>query len=153
MKRWLVIAAVAAWAAFVPRVWAVDGVAPVVVEGQRVSCPTCATVTQLPPEPITIENPAQNDDMLLVRAPRNLTVTAIDCIAIGGTSVALTLRECDANAANCTAVEATITCATTNTTESGAIDAPTIEAGNYLRVLVGTVSGVVTQAHMTVTME
>lgn len=101
-------------------------------------------------EPITIESPTSAMDWILFRAHRDATIKGIDCIAIGGTSAAVTVNECNANAGSCVAIEAEITCGTTNTTESGAIDNEGIDEGDYIRVDVGTVIGSVTQLHVSV---
>lgn len=80
--------------------------------------------------------------------PAAMTVTGIDCFVDAATSVVLTPYECDANGANCVAIEAAITCGTTNTTESGAIDNNSLDAGDVIKIIRGTVTGTPTQAVM-----
>ena len=94
---------------------------------------------------LTIPTPTSADDVLWFRAERAMTVTGIDCLVGAATSAEATVNECDANGANCVAIEAAITCATTNTTESGGIDNAAVDAGDYVRVDVGTVTGTVGQ--------
>lgn len=100
----------------------------------------------------TIETPTSADDFLFYRANKAMTVTGIDCLVGAATSAQVTLNECNASGASCTAVEAVMTCTTTNTTEATTIDAPAIDAGNWLRIDVGTVSGTVGQVAVCVTM-
>ena len=93
----------------------------------------------------TIENPLSTDDIIVFRAETALTITAIDCIVGAATSAQMTLNECDGNAGTCSAIEAVITCAVTNTTEASAIDNASIDAGDWIRIDVGTVTGTVGQ--------
>lgn len=87
-------------------------------------------------------NPASPvTDLLFFRADKAITVTGIDCLVEPAGSLEMTLRECDGNAAGCGAIEATVICGTANTTETGGIDAAAVEAGHYLRVLIGRKSG------------
>jgi hypothetical protein len=95
-----------------------------------------------------IEAPVSGDDLLFFRADTALTVTGIDCLVSSATSVVITVRECNSNGASCTATEAAMTCGTTNTTESGGIDNNSIDAGDWVRILVGTVTG--TPGHVNV---
>lgn len=94
---------------------------------------------------LTIESPTAADDLLWFRAERLMTVTGIDCLVAAATSAQATVNECDANGANCTPIEATITCAATNTTEAAGIDNAVVDAGDYVRIDVGTVDGTVGQ--------
>ena len=88
---------------------------------------------------------------LFFKSKAAITVTAIDCIVDAATSVVMTLRECDANAANCTDMEAAITCATTNSPHSGGIDDAAVDSGDWMRVTRGTVTGTITQASLCMT--
>jgi hypothetical protein len=97
---------------------------------------------------MTIDSPAAGDDFLFFRAERDLIVTGIDCIVNAATSVAVLVKDCDANGGSCVNIEASITCAATNTTESGAIDVPNVGAGTWLRIDPGTVTG--TPGHLSV---
>ena len=95
---------------------------------------------------LTLDPNSVVTDHLFFRPDTDITLTGIDCIVGSAASLALTLRECDANGVNCTVSEAPITCGMTNTTETGAIDDPTVAAGDYLRVLLGTKTGTPSQA-------
>lgn len=100
-----------------------------------------------------IENPVSGDDFLFYRAERAATVTGIDCLVVGGTSVATLVKECDTAGATCGNTEASITCGTTNTTESGGIDDSAWDAGDWIRIDPGTVTGSVTQLSVCVTFQ
>ena len=95
--------------------------------------------------------PAQNatvTDWIVFRASEAMTVTGVDCIVDAGTSVVMTPQECDGDAGTCADIEAAITCGTTNTTEDGTVDNATIDAGDYIRITRGAVTGAVNQAMM-----
>ncbi len=100
---------------------------------------------------ITVSSPTASDDWLFFRAESALTVTGIDCMVVGGTSVATLVKECNSNGGSCSNIEASITCATTNTTEASSIDNASVDAGDWIRVDPGTVTGAVTQLSVCVT--
>ncbi len=100
---------------------------------------------------VNIDPAATTTDWFFFRAETAITVTGIDCIVDAATSVVMTLRECDANGGTCVATEAAITCATTNTTEAAGIDDAAVDAGDWLRVLRGTVTGSPAQATLCMT--
>lgn len=95
---------------------------------------------------INIDPASTTTDWIMWKAPANITVTGVDCIVDASTSVVLTPNECNSNGASCSAIEAAITCATTNTTEASSIDNASVDAGDYVRVTRGTVTGSPTQA-------
>ena len=95
---------------------------------------------------INIDPAATVTDWFMYRFNRAATINGIDCIVDAATSVVLTLRECDGNGGTCAATEAAMTCGPTNTTEAAGIDDPNGDAGDYMRVLRGTVTGSPTQA-------
>jgi hypothetical protein len=97
---------------------------------------------------MVIETPADADNFLFWRTDLAITVTGIDCLVNAATSAVTTVQECDANGGTCTAVEAAMTCGTTNTTEAAGIDNAAIDAGDWLRLDVGTVTG--TPGHVNV---
>jgi len=100
---------------------------------------------------INIDPAHTTTDWFFFRVETAITVTGIDCIVDAATSVVMTLRECDGNGGTCGATEAAITCAATNTTEAAGIDDAAVDAGDWLRVLRGTVSGSPTQATLCAT--
>lgn len=96
---------------------------------------------------MVIESPDDADDLLFFRTDSAITVTGIDCLVDAATSAVVTVQECDANGGSCVAVEAAMTCGTTNTADDG-IDNAAVDAGDWLRVDIGTVSG--TPGHVNV---
>ncbi|MBF0254078.1 MAG: hypothetical protein HQL11_03000 [Candidatus Omnitrophica bacterium] len=100
---------------------------------------------------MVIEDPTDADNFLFFRPERGVTVTGIDCLCQGGTSPVITVQECNGNGGGCGATEAAITCGTTNTSESGGIDDSAIDAGDWVRVDVGAVTGVVDHVAVSVT--
>jgi hypothetical protein len=129
----------------------VTGTAPIVVTGDSSTDTLTISITLNHNKCIVIENPTSGDNFLFFRTESALTVTGIDCLVIGGTSVSTTLNECSADAGSCGATEAAITCATTNTTEASGVDDSAVDAGDYMMVDPGTVTGAVTQLILCVT--
>jgi hypothetical protein len=97
-----------------------------------------------------IESPVNGDDFLFFRADTAITVTGIDCLVNAATSVVMTLKECNSNGGSCGDTEAAITCGTTNATESGGIDDTAVDAGDWMRIAVGTVTGTPGHANLCV---
>jgi len=99
---------------------------------------------------VNIESPADADNFLFFRAERAITLTGIDCLVGAATSAVVTLQECDSSGGSCGTSEAA-TCSTTNTTESAGIDDAAVDAGDWMRVDIGTVTGSVGQVAFCVT--
>lgn len=121
--------------------------------GRSLTAPTAGTVDAdaelyTDVKCVNISPAATTTDWIAFRAPLAMTITGIDCIVDAATSVVLTPRECDANGANCVDIEAAITCGTTNTTEASGVDNASIDAGDWVRVTRGTVTGTPTQASL-----
>lgn len=100
---------------------------------------------------INVDPGHDTTDWLFWRTERAITVIGIDCIVDAATSVVMTLRECNSNAASCGDTEAAITCAATNTTEASSVDDASIDAGDWMRVTRGTVTGSPTQVNLCMT--
>lgn len=91
---------------------------------------------------LTLESPVLSDFPIFWRASQDQTIQSINCISSASTSTGVRVQECDANAANCVDIEAAITCTTSNTAVLGAqIDNNSIDAGDWVRVLISAVSG------------
>ena len=90
---------------------------------------------------MVIETPTDDDNFLWFRVEGDITVTGIDCIVEDATSAAIIVQECDGDGDNCGTTEASIVCAVTNTAHATTIDDPDIDAGDWLRVDVGTIVG------------
>ena len=100
---------------------------------------------------MTIETPTDADNFFAFEAPIALTVTRVTGIVEAATSAVLTWQECDAAGDNCTTIEA-VTADVDGAISSGvAIDNASIDAGDIIRLDVGTVTGTVGQAHSTIT--
>ena len=100
---------------------------------------------------MVIETPADADNFLFFRTDSAITITGIDCLVNAATSAVITVQECDANGGTCGTTEAAITCAATNTTEAAGIDDAAVDAGDYMRIDVGAVTGTVGHVIVNVT--
>lgn len=90
-----------------------------------------------------VKSPADSDDFLLFKAQSAITITGIKCIAQGGTSISLTIQECDQYGTNCSNVDSAITCDTDGAEDDGSLSNPTIDAGDWVKVVLGAPSGTV----------
>jgi hypothetical protein len=95
---------------------------------------------------INVDPAHSTTDWLFFKAERAITVIGIDCIVDAATSVVMTLRECNGDGASCGDTEAAITCAATNTTEASGIDDSAVDAGDWMRITRGSMTGSPTQA-------
>jgi len=86
------------------------------------------------------------------KVPSGITLTAIHCLAVGGTNVVGQLQECDGNGVNCADVDSDMTCtAATNVNDDGSLTNPSIDSGDYIGVKTTSVSG--TNTNITWTFE
>ena len=100
----------------------------------------------MPPVCLTIANPVDASDPVWFKAPAAMTVNGINCVIVGGTSVAVDVQECTAtDPTTCATLDAAVTCDTNGATDDGAFSNPTIDAGDWVRVFTGAPSGSVTQ--------
>jgi hypothetical protein len=90
---------------------------------------------------MTIETPADADNFLFFKSVRAITVVGVYCVVNAATSAVVTLQECNGDGGSCGTTES-LTCAATNT-QSTSIDDPTVDAGDWMRLDVGTVTGTV----------
>jgi hypothetical protein len=97
---------------------------------------------------MTIETPTDADNFFFFVAPQALTITKVTGIVEAATSAVITLQECDAAGDNAATIEAVT--ADVDGTISTDIDNGAIDAGDVIRVDIGTVTGTVGQAHVTV---
>lgn len=95
--------------------------------------------------PVPILTPADADDPMVDKVSRAVTLTSIDCVALGGGTISVDLQECDGNGANCASSGATIaSCGATSSTDSTLTDSA-IDSGDVLRIFLGAPSGTVDQ--------
>jgi hypothetical protein len=97
---------------------------------------------------MTIDTPTDADNFIMFRTNRAITIHQVDCITGAATSAVVTVQECNADAGSCGTVES-LTCGATNT-QSTSIDDGAIDAGDYIRLDVGTVTGTVGQVNVNV---
>lgn len=103
---------------------------------------------------LVLEDPNDVDSFLFWRPEMAVTVTDIECIvdpADSSESVVIDVRECDGNGDSCSTVDATITCANTTTSDDGTFSNGAIDAGDWLLLDIGTVTGTVSTLSITVT--
>ena len=81
----------------------------------------------------------------MFRAKNDTTVLLVECMVNAATSADVTVEECDGGGASCVSI-ATGTCATGNT--SLTLSNATVDAGDWLRLDVGSVTG--SPGHVTV---
>jgi hypothetical protein len=91
----------------------------------------------------TITNPSAADTNILFDTASARTVTKLWAICIGGTSVVATLQNGGSDYTGTTQI-ATVT-ADTNGASQTSIDSASLTNGDYIRLVIGTVTGVVTQ--------
>jgi hypothetical protein len=90
-----------------------------------------------------IKTPTDADDVLLFKAQTAITITDIHVIAQGGTSISVDIQECDSAGANCATVDAAITADTDGAEDDGTLSNGTIDAGDWVKLVLGAPSGTV----------
>lgn len=90
-----------------------------------------------------IKTPVDADDVLIFKAQTAITVTDIHVIAQGGTSISVDIQECDSAGANCATVDAAITADTDGAEDDGTLSNGTIDAGDWVKIVLGAPSGTV----------
>ncbi len=90
-----------------------------------------------------VKTPADADDFILFRSRTATTISNIYCIAQGGTSISLTIQECDSAGANCSNVDDAQTCDTDGALDDGSLSNASIDAGDWIKVLLGAPTGTV----------
>ena len=100
---------------------------------------------------IVIPDPAEADDINILKAPYGMTILGIDCIVQGSTSVTGQLQECTSSGGGCADLDADITCDSDGAADDGTLTDPTIASGAWLRWKTTSVSG--TPTFLTVTVK
>lgn len=90
-----------------------------------------------------VKTPVDADDFLLFKAQTAITITDIHVIAQGGTSISVDIQECDSAGVNCATVDAAITADTDGAEDDGTLSNGTIDAGDWVKVVLGAPSGTV----------
>ena len=99
---------------------------------------------------INVDPAHTTTDWLFFHTDTAMTVTGVNCIVDAATSVVMTLRECNSSGASCGDTEAAITCDSDGATEASSIDDANVDAGDWMRVTRGTMTGTPTQAELCV---
>ena len=97
---------------------------------------------------LSYDSPTASDLIHFWKPADNVTITSINCIvdpAGSGESAVIDIQECDGNGDSCAGVDGatTITCGNTNTADDGALSNATIDAGDWVVLDGGTVTGTV----------
>ena len=98
-----------------------------------------------------IPAPADTDDINLLKAPYGMTISAINCIVQGTTSVTGQLQECSATGGDCADLDSDITCDADGAADDGSLTDSAIAANGWLRWKTTSVSGTPTFLTVTVT--
>jgi hypothetical protein len=108
----------------------------------------------------TVESPADTDNILIFKAPYNLTITNINCVvdpadADGSESAVLIVQERDSAGDNPAGVDGatTITCGNVGAADDGALSNGPIDSGDWVSLDIGTVTGTVSQLAVTIIYE
>ena len=97
---------------------------------------------------LTIESPADADNILLPKLRDTITIVEVHCLvdpADTGESVVIDIQERDSSGDSPTSFDTTITCTNTGASDDGAISNATFDAGDWWSVDIGTVTGTVGQ--------
>ncbi len=98
---------------------------------------------------VVVPSVADTDDMLIMKAPYGMTITALDCIVSAATSATINIQECSSAGASCADLDSDITCDADGAADDGTLTDSTIASGAWLRWKTTSVSG--TPTFLTVT--
>lgn len=90
-----------------------------------------------------VKTPVDADDFLLFKAQTAITITDVHVIAQGGTSISVDIQECTSSGASCATVDAAITADTDGAEDDGTLSNGSIDAGDWVKVVLGAPSGAV----------
>jgi len=96
-------------------------------------------------------SPVDADTPLIFKAPYGMVITDIDCITGAATSAVIDVQECTSAGATCATVDATITCDSDGAADDGSLTNGTIDAGDWIKLDIGTVTGTVLAVTVTIT--
>jgi hypothetical protein len=97
-----------------------------------------------------VNAPADTMEPFLLKAREAFTITDIHCITEAATSAVIDVQECSATGTGCATVDATITCDADGAEDDGTLANGTIDAGDWVKVDIGTVTGTVESVTVTV---
>jgi hypothetical protein len=97
-----------------------------------------------------VNAPADTMEPFLLKAREAFTITDIHCITEAATSAVIDVQECSGTGTGCATVDAAITCDADGAEDDGTLSNGTIDAGDWVKVDVGTVTGTVESVTVTV---
>jgi hypothetical protein len=100
---------------------------------------------------ISISSPTNSEDITIARFPAAATITRLDCVITGGTSVTYTLRKNSSRSATGTEVVTggTVCSSSTTGTANTSVSSATIAAGDWLWLETTAISGTVPNVAIT----
>jgi hypothetical protein len=98
---------------------------------------------------VVVPSVADTDDMLIMKAPYGMTITALDCIVSAATSATINIQECDSAGANCVDTATSDLACDTDGANTTTLNNAVIDSGDWLKLDVASISG--TPGALTVT--
>lgn len=98
---------------------------------------------------VVVPSVADTDDMLIMKAPYGMTVTALDCIVSAATSATINIQECDSAGANCVDTATSDLACDTDGANTTTLNNAAVDSGDWLKLDVASISG--TPGTLTVT--
>jgi hypothetical protein len=98
---------------------------------------------------VVVPSVADTDDMLIMKAPYGMTITALDCIVSAATSATINIQECDSAGANCVDTATSDLACDTDGANTTTLNNATVDSGDWLKLDVASISG--TPGTLTVT--
>ena len=88
---------------------------------------------------IVVEDAVSAEEWLIFKDSIGITITDIHCITDTGTTV-IDIQECSSTGGSCATVDATITCDSDGAEDDGALSNGAIDAGDWVKLVIGTTS-------------
>jgi len=98
---------------------------------------------------VVVPSVADTDDMLIMKAPYGMTITALDCIVSAATSATINIQECDSAGANCVDTATSDLACDTDGANTTTLNNAAVDSGDWLKLDVASISG--TPGTLTVT--
>ncbi len=90
---------------------------------------------------VVVPSVADTDDMLIMKAPYGMTITALDCIVSAATSATINIQECDSAGANCADTATSDLACDTDGANTTTLNNATVDSGDWLKLDVASISG------------
>jgi hypothetical protein len=98
---------------------------------------------------VVVPSVADTDDMLIMKAPYGMTITALDCIVSAATSATINIQECDSAGASCVDTATSDLACDTDGANTTTLNNAVVDSGDWLKLDVASISG--TPGTLTVT--